>query len=67
MLKCVAGGWDAMVEGTVHTVRSPQVVGWKAEIPVMGLENGSQVWSPRSICFEFCDIVFGTVGRYCML
>jgi hypothetical protein len=62
MLKCVARGWDSMVEGTVHTVRSRQVVGWKAEIPVMGLEIGSQVWSPRSICFGFYDIAVGIVG-----
>jgi hypothetical protein len=62
MLKCVAGGCDAMVEGMVQTVRSRHVVGWKAEILVMGLENGSQVWSPRSMCFGFCDIAFGTVG-----
>jgi hypothetical protein len=46
----------------VHSVRNRQVVGWKVEIPVMGLEIGSQVWSPRSICFGFCDIAFGTVG-----
>jgi hypothetical protein len=48
--------------GTMHSVRSRQVVGWKAEIPVMDLEIGSQVWSPRSTCFGFSDIAFGTVG-----
>jgi hypothetical protein len=52
VLKCVAGGWDAMAEGTIFA-------GSKAEIPIMDLEIGSQVWSCRSTCLESVPVGYG--------